>query len=422
MDSVYDFHYLYWKNDESGEITVLSMTARVLQLIRKAKFPPSKAGIASELGVSLSAVSVHIDRLMQQQLVIVSHVGNSSGGRKPKQYAINNNYGWIVSIELGTSCTQVAITDFVCNILISKSSINDINQGPDVVLPHVCQLVEELLSENSIDPKKVKGIGIGIPGPVDFHMGTPIAPPIMPGWDQYPIREFWAKHYECPCYVDNDVNNMALGEHAKGLNFEVDNLIYIEIGTGIGSGVIYDGKLYRGSTGSAGDIGHFDVGNDVVCWCGNKGCLEANAGGRAVVKHASQYALAGKSDYLSGILTRNGQLTIQDLEEGLLKLDPVTVELIRQSGTTIGRVIASIVNFANPSLICIGGRLSEFGDIFLAAIRQGVYQRSMPLATRNLMINKSILGKQAGLVGGAYMTIDQLIMGATNEEIDSYLD
>ncbi|MEK8129471.1 ROK family transcriptional regulator [Paenibacillus filicis] len=398
------------------------MTARVLQLIRKAKLPPSKAEIASELGVSLSAVSVHIDRLMQQQLVVVSHVGNSSGGRKPKQYTINKDYGWIVSIELGTSFTQVAITDFACNILISQSSFNDINEGPDAVLPHVSQFVEELLRDNSIDPKQVKGIGIGIPGPVDFQLGTPIAPPIMPGWDQYPIREFWARHYECPCYVDNDVNNMALGEHAKGLNVGVDNLIYIKIGTGIGSGVIYDGKLYRGSTGSAGDIGHFDVGNDVVCWCGNQGCLEANAGGRAVVDHARQQALAGKSEYLSSVLERNGQLTIHDLEEGLLKLDPVTVELIRQSGATIGRVIASIVNFANPSLISIGGKLSEFGDMFLAAIRQGVYQRSMPLATRNLMINKSILGKQAGLVGGAYMTIDQLILEATNEDIDSYLN
>jgi glucokinase-like ROK family protein len=401
---------------------VLSMTARVLQLIRRAKHPPSKAEIAGELGVSLSAVSVHIDRLMQQRLVIVSHVGNSSGGRKPMQYALNKDYGWIVSIELGTSYVQVAVTDFACQILTTKSSIIDINQGPGAVLPHVSQIVDELLREQAIGPKQVKGIGIGIPGPVDFQQGMPIAPPIMPGWDQYPIREFWARHYDCPCYVDNDVNNMALGEHAKGLNFEVDNLIYIKVGTGIGSGVIYDGKLYRGSTGSAGDIGHFDIGNDVVCWCGNQGCLEANAGGRAVVEQARQQALAGKSEYLHGVLAGQGQLTIHDLEEGLLKLDPVTVELVRQSGTLIGKVIASLVNFANPSLICIGGKLSEFGDMFLAAIRQSVYQRSMPLATRNLRINKSILGKQAGLVGGAYMTIDQLILEATDEHIDSYLD
>ncbi|MCU6791049.1 ROK family transcriptional regulator [Paenibacillus sp. WQ 127069] len=401
---------------------MLLLTARVLQLIRRARQPLSKAEIANETGISLSAVSVHVDRLMQEKLIMVSHVGASSGGRKPKQYAIHKNHGIIVSIELGISYVQVAIADFDCEIIAATNSPSDINQGPDAVLPEVQQLVDHLLQEYNLDKSLIKGIGIGVPGPVDFSLGTPIAPPIMPGWDQYPIREFWFQHYACPCYVDNDVNNMVLGEYAKGLNFEVDNLIHIKVGTGIGSGVIYDGKLYRGSTGSAGDIGHFDIGNDVMCWCGNRGCLEANAGGKAIVEKAKQLALSGKSEYLLQLLERNGRLTLDDLGEGLLKLDPASVELIRESGAAIGKVIASIVNFSNPSLISIGGKLSEFGDIFLAAIRQSVYQRSMPLATRKLMMNKSLLGSKAGLIGGAYMTIDQLILQATNDDPEHFLN
>ncbi|MFC3341229.1 ROK family protein [Paenibacillus abyssi] len=382
----------------------------------------SKTDIVAESGLSLSAVSDHVERLINEKLIVVSNIGNSSGGRKPRLYALNKDAGYIISIELGTSSVRVAISDFDCNILYSDHSPVDINEGPEKVLTHVYHVVKHIMSTNHIDQVSIKGIGIGIPGPVEFTSGLPISPTIMPGWDRYPIRNFWSKYFECPCYVDNDVNIMALGEHAKGLNFEVDNLIYIKIGTGIGAGIIYDGKLYRGSSGSAGDIGHFDVGSDVICWCGNTGCLEAVAGGKAIATKAKELALAGKSNFLLETLDDKGELSLKDIGAGIQRLDTLSVELIRDSGALIGRVLASLVNYSNPSLISISGGASEFGDILLAAIRQGVYQRSLPLATRNLLINKSILGKSAGLIGGAFMTIDQLIINSTDDNSHSFHD
>lgn len=380
----------------------------------------SKTDIAAESGLSLSSVSDHVERLLNEKLIEVSNIGNSSGGRKPRLYTINKNAGHIISIELGTASVRVAICDFDCNILFSERASIEINGGPEQVLTHIYHIVNQLLSNHSVEKHSVKGIGIGIPGPVEFASGRPISPPIMPGWDNYPIREFWSKYLECPCYVDNDVNIMALGEYAKGLNFDVDNMIYIKIGTGIGAGIVYDGKLYRGSSGSAGDIGHFDVGSDVLCWCGNIGCLEALAGGKAISSKAKNLALEGKSKYLFDTLKEKGEISLEDISTGIQRFDPVSVELVRESGALIGRVIASLVNFSNPSLISIGGGVSEFGDILLAAIRQGVYQRSLPLATRNLLINKSILGKRAGLIGGAFMTIDQLILNSTDDNADAF--
>jgi glucokinase-like ROK family protein len=397
---------------------MLSLTANILQMIRRAKSPLSKADIADIAGVSLSAVSGHIERLMEERLIQVSKIGISSGGRKPKQYSLNSSYGFIVSIELGTTSVQVALTDFNCQIKTSKSSLIRINQGPEVVLTYIYQLIEQLMRESSVQRHSIKGIGMGIPGPVEFSSGRPISPPLMPGWDGYPIKAFWSTYFECPCYIDNDVNIMALGEYAKGLNFEVAHFIFIKIDTGIGSGVIYNGKLYRGATGSAGDIGHFDIGTDVVCWCGNSGCLEASAGVKAITTKGKELALLGKSDYLLKTVQDEGILTLDHIEAGLQSLDSVSIELVRESGRTIGRVIASIVNFSNPSLIAIGGTISEFGDLFLAALRQSVYQRSLPLATRNLVINKSILGTKVGLIGGAYMTIDELIIQGTNDRTD----
>jgi glucokinase-like ROK family protein len=378
--------------------------------------------LMTESGLSWSAVSDHVERLFNERLIEVSEIGNSSGGRKPKLYALNKHAGRIISIELGSSSVRVAICDFDCNILDSESSSIVLNDGPNKVLTHIYQIVKQLLDRHQIEKKSVLGVGIGIPGPVEFASGLPISPPIMPGWDRFPIRDFWENHMECPCYVDNDVNIMALGEHAKGLNFEVDNLIYVKIGTGIGSGIVCEGKLFRGSNGSAGDIGHFDVGSDVLCWCGNRGCLEAIAGGKALTAKAKDHALQGRSQILLDALNERGEIKLKDIEMGLQLLDSLSLELIRESGAYIARVIASLVNFYNPSLISIGGAISEFGDIFLASLRQGVYQRSLPIATRNLQINKSVLGKTAGLVGGAFMTIDQLIINSTNNNADTFLE
>jgi glucokinase-like ROK family protein len=399
---------------------VLSMTAQVLQIIRRAGSPLSKAEIATQTGISLSAVSDHIERLLVQNIIVASNIGVSSGGRKPKQYSLNAGFGCILSVEMGTAHAQVALTDFDCRILFMKTSSIRIDEGPEAVLNHIYTMVKQLMEDNGIEKVSVKGIGMGIPGPVEFSTGRPISPPIMPGWDGYPIKSFWSAFFECPCYVDNDVNNMALGEYSKGLSFGTNNMIYVKVGTGIGSGLIYDGRLYRGATGGAGDIGHFDVGSPVMCWCGNKGCLEAAAGGKAIVTKAQEMALAGKSEYLLQIVQEKGTVGVEHIEAGLLRLDPVSIELVRESGSAIGRVLAAIVNFSNPSLISIGGRVSEFGDLFLAAIRQSVYHRSLPLATRNLVINKSVLGSSAGVIGGAFMTIDQLIIQATDEKVETF--
>jgi glucokinase-like ROK family protein len=386
-----------------------SLTAQVLQVIRRAGKPLSKTDMASITGLSLSAISEHLERLTDENLILGASVGVSSGGRKPKLFTLNENAGHIVSIELSTSSVRVGISDFDCRILDYKSSAIPIGDGPKKTLTLIYEIVREMLSAKHIDYQSVKGIGIGFPGPVEFATGLPVSPPIMPGWDQYPIRGFWAQYFDCPCYVDNDVNIMAVGEHAKGLNFMVDNLIYVKIGAGIGAGIIVDGKIYRGINGSAGDIGHIDVGIDVDCWCGNRGCLEALAGGKAIAAQAKKLALAGKSDFLMERLKDKGVLSVKDVGLGLQSLDSSSIELIRESGETIGRVLASIVNFTNPSLVSIGGGVAELGDILLASIRQGVYRRSLPLATRNLAINKSTLGRMAGLIGGAFMTIDQLI-------------
>jgi glucokinase-like ROK family protein len=259
-------------------------------------------------------------------------------------------------------------------------------------------------------PGRLWGIGIAVPGPVEFETGRPISPPIMPGWDGYPIRERFGLRYQAPVWVDNDVNVLALGEWRSGVASGHDNVVVIKVGSGIGAGIISDGRLHRGAQGSAGDVGHIQVVDDpsVVCRCGNIGCLEALAGGGALARDAESAAREGRSPFLRTVLEEKGSLDAADVARGATHGDPTCVELLTNAGRLVGHMLASVVNFFNPSLIVIGGGVAGAGDQLLATIRETVYRRSLPLATRELVVKRSELGDRAGVVGAAAIVTDEL--------------
>jgi glucokinase-like ROK family protein len=237
-----------------------------------------------------------------------------------------------------------------------------------------------------------------------------VAPPIMPGWDQYPVRDVFGERYDVPVWVDNDVNVMALGEVRAGAGRDEGVVVYVKIGTGIGAGIVIDGKLLRGAQGSAGDVGHIQVRDDpsVVCRCGKIGCLEALAGGGAIARRADEAVRAGRSRVLADLLARNGRLTAADVAVAASHGDPVSLELFNEAGRLVGAMLASVVNLLNPSLIVIGGGVAMSGDGLLASIRHTVYGRSLPLATRDLVIQRGALGHTGGVIGAASMVVDEL--------------
>jgi predicted NBD/HSP70 family sugar kinase len=210
--------------------------------------------------------------------------------------------------------------------------------------------------------------------------------------------------------VDNDVNVMALGEWREGVARGHTNVVFVKIGTGIGAGVISDSALHRGAQGAAGDVGHIQVVDDptVVCRCGNVGCLEAIASGFALGREAERVARAGGSELLAAALNLNGALRASDVIFAAMHGDATSVELLQRSGRLVGSMLASVVNLLNPSLIVVGGGVAAAGDVFLAAVRERVYARSLPLATRQLLVAQSVLGDRAGTIGTAAMVLDEL--------------
>jgi glucokinase-like ROK family protein len=370
----------------------------------------SRSELVARTGLGRAIVAQRVGELIDRGLVTEGEVGPSTGGRPPRQLTFRAEAGHVLVADLGATSIDVAVTSLDGRILGHHDEPAEIEAGPDRCLDRVDALFESLLTTAQAIPGRLWGVGIGVPGPVEFGSGRPISPPIMPGWDGYPIRERFAERYRAPVWVDNDVNLLALGEWRSGVAAGHDNVVVVKVGTGIGAGIISDGHLHRGAQGSAGDVGHIQVADDpsVICRCGNIGCLEALAGGAALARAGAAAAAEGRSPRLRVALDQHGIVTAQDVARAASFGDPVAVVLLQSAGRRIGSMLASVVNFFNPSLVVIGGGVANSPDQFLASIREAVYRRSLPLATRDLVIARSSLGGLAGVIGASSMVVDQL--------------
>lgn len=368
----------------------------------------SRSKVVSQTGFSRTLATKHINIALRAGLLNEGEPGISTGGRVPRLLDFNPSAGTFLIAQLGASRLSVAISDLSGKISEIQEFNTEISLGPDAVLAQVEEAFDVIILKCKIN--NVWGIGIGLPGPVEFATGIPMSPPIMPGWDRYQVRKRLVDKYDVPVWVDNDVNLMALGEHAKLPNEKSSELIYIKIGSGVGAGILTHGKLHRGAQGCAGDIGHIAISDtlSVVCRCGNVGCLESLVGGIALARDGLEAIVNGKSKYLAERKKANKTISTRDVIEGAKSGDKWCVDAINNVGNQIGRILAMLVNFHNPSLIVIGGGVSAAGDQLLAAIRETVFRRSLPLATRDLEIRLGDADDGVGLKGAAEMVISEL--------------
>jgi glucokinase-like ROK family protein len=372
----------------------------MLSLLRD-EGPLSRAELGDRLELPRPRVIAELDRLVAAELVREAGPAASRGGRRSTLVELHPNIRF-AGVDLGATSIDVEITDGRLEPVASYSEPADIRTGPKPILHRVDEILAKFKVEGAYE--RLLGIGIGVPGPVSFRDGVPVSPPIMPGWDRYPVRELLTREHNCPVVVDNDVNIMAVGERFGGVAKATDNLLFVKIGTGIGCGIYLGGQVYRGPDGCAGDVGHIQVdANGPVCSCGNVGCLEALFGGAALARDAMAAARSGASPALAERLKANGSVSAKDVADGAAEGDVTCIRLIREGGRRVGSVLASLVSFINPSMIVIGGGLAGLGHILLAEIRSVVYRRSLPLATGNLPVVLSELGPRAGVVGAAVL-------------------
>ncbi len=385
----------------------------VLDVVRLG-FATTRPEIIRQTGLGRSVVVQRVQELLDRGLLVESGLAASSGGRAPRSLQFNARAGHILVADLGATSIGVGVADMAGNLLVQAEEPADIVDGPDAILDRVREMFDELIGRRPMAPGELWGIGIGLPGPVEFAAGRPVSPPIMPGWDDYPVRARFADRYEVPVWVDNDANLMALGEFRSGVAQGHSASIFLKVGSGIGAGIIIAGRLHRGAQGSAGDVGHIQVTDDpaIVCRCGNIGCLEAMAGGAALGRDGTQAARDGRSPELARLLAERGTIDAAAVGWAAAHGDAVSRELVAAAGRRIGRTVSTLVNALNPSLVAIGGGVTGLGDPFIAAIRETVYARSAPLATRDLLIARSILDDRGGRIGAASVVADELFSRA----------
>ncbi len=376
---------------------------RIVDAVRFAQEGYSRASLARELGLSRAAISTIVNELLSRGLLRETEHIATTGGRPSIRLEINPQRGQVLGVDMGATHVTLALANFAGMVLAERREPLDILDGPEACLARVDAHVQALLAANDLHLHDLSACAIGVPGPVSTQTGAAIAPPIMPGWDGFPIRDELEKRWQRPVLIENDANLGALGEWVYGAGRGVSHLAYLKVGTGVGVGFIFQGEIYRGAQGYAGEIGHITlVDHGPRCACGNFGCLEALAGGRAI-------ALQGQDAVRRGLPTRleiiqpPESITARDVAMAAQMGDLAAQKIIADAGNYLGIAIANIVNLLNPEVIVIGGGVAQSGDLLLESIRKTVRQRSMSGTLDKLRIVSAVLGvRSSGLGAVAY--------------------
>lgn len=373
-----------------------------LLLINHVRFSSSgisRADLARKMGLSRAAISSIVNDLIVIGLLHEVAEGAATGGRRAVLLEINPESGYVLGVDMGATHLGLVLADFSARVIEEAEYAFNIDQGPEICLHQVDTQVRDFLREADFSLDDVAAIGVGVPGPVVAEGGCVIAPPIMPGWDNFPIRSHLESLWGHPISLNNDAELGALGEWAYGAGRSEKDLLYVKVGYGIGAGLLLNGKIYSGATGSSGEIGHITMQeNGPLCTCGNHGCLEALAGGRAIADQARAAIQAGQRTQLAFIQPVE-KITALDVAMEARKGDLIAQRIIAESGEYLGIAIASLINVVNPGMIVIGGGVAQVGDLYLEPIRRSVSTRSLPAAARNVRISAAILGRRSSGMG-----------------------
>jgi glucokinase-like ROK family protein len=396
-----------------------------VDLIRFAGKGLSRTDLAEEMGLTRAAVTIIVNDLISNGNIIETESRTTSSGRPPVVLEINPNHGLVAAIDMGAMHLGVALGDFSARILEEVEIPFRIDSGPENCLKEADRVLEEMLVKRGLSSADLSGIGVGVPGPVIADQGLVMAPPIMPGWDRFPIRATLEKQWNTSITLNNDAELGALGEWAYGAGRGERNLAFIKVGSGIGAGIMINQQIYGGTTGSAGEIGHLTVDeNGPLCMCGNYGCLEAFAGGHAIASQARKLVASGKRTLLS---EKNfDALSAHDVAEAARRGDLPAQEILERSGTYIGIAIAGLINLMNPSTVIIGGGVAQVGDLLTASIRQAVRERSLRASEHGVKITTAMLGRRSSLIGALVQainiaihdTIERRTQGTKNQSLE----
>ena len=358
--------------------------------------------LSKNLGISIPTVTKSLNELMDKGLVQEVGKRDNSSGRVPTIYDLIPTSGYFIGIDPTINSLAFGISDFCGNLVYKKNNIPFHYEDTPACLENLEKLLLDFIDELTIDKSLILGICMNVAERVDPFEGK--------AYNKYtfldkPLANALSEAVGYPVYVDNDSRSMAYGEYLKGCCNGEKNVVFVNIGWGLGMGLIIDGKLYFGKSGYSGEIGHMSVyDNDIICHCGKLGCMETEVSGLALQRKMTKLLMDGGQSILSDkVVNQKQTLTLPDILDAIAKEDVLSIEALQKVADELGKNLAGIINIFNPDMLVIGGDLSVTGDYLIQPVKMGIKKYSLNVVNEDSKIVTSELKDQAGLIGACLM-------------------
>ncbi|NLY24418.1 MAG: ROK family transcriptional regulator [Bacteroidales bacterium] len=364
------------------------------------------AELAKELDLSVPTVTKFIGELIDQGLIAEFGKINTPGGRHPSLYGLKPTSAYFVGADMSRHHLNIALMDFTGRIVESEMGISYTYENTPESFDLLCSHIQTFIDKTGELKKKIYNINLNISGRVNPESGYSYSSFYF---SENPISETLSKKLNFNVGIDNDTRAMAYGEYMRGVVESEKDVLFVNVGWGLGIGIIIDGKPYYGKSGFSGEFGHFPIfENEILCHCGKKGCLETEASGSAIHRIISERILKGESTILTEQVKDISKLTLTHIIDATIQEDPLCIEIVEEVGYKLGKYIAGLINIFNPELVIIGGQVAETEGFIMLPIRSSVKKYSLNLVNKDSQIVSSKLKSKAGIVGACMMARSRL--------------
>lgn len=365
------------------------------------------ADLGKEMGLSIPTVTKLVGELIDDGYVVDFGKLETSGGRRPNIYGLNQDSGYFLGIDISYYGLNMGLINFNGKLVHKKIDAPYKIENSEEGFEKLCATISNFIEEHNIPREKILNIGINIPGRVNTTSGHSYSYFYL---DERPLTDLFTERLGITTTIDNDTRAMAYGEYLTGSIQGEKDIVYINIGWGLGMGLIINGELYYGKSGFSGEFGHYPTfDNEKLCHCGKKGCLETEASGRYIYKSFIERLKKGSTSILSKRFKEGEELKLNDIIEAALEDDMLAIELIEEVGTTLGKGIAGLINIFNPELVVIGGALAEAGDYLLLPLRSSIRKYSLNMVSSDSKLKFSKLGDKSGIIGACMLARSKTI-------------
>lgn len=396
---------------EAGPIEGDDLTTLVVNMVRHGR-ASTRPDLRRVGGLGRTVVDERVAQAIAAGVLTDDDYVPSNGGRPSRRLRFRAEAGTIHAVDVGTHHLAVAVSDLDGKILGSTTRDRSMAEPPVVTLTAAATLLAQLAKKTATS-RTPWAVTMGLPGPVDHVNARALSGELaMTGWEKFNLREWFAQQSSAPFWVDNDLNLLVALMVGPSPDVDHENTVLVKVSNGVGAGIVSRGHVHRGRHGAAGDIGHAPVASVVdkptICRCGRYNCLEAFAGGWALVRDALAAAVAGDSPFLAARLDQAKTVVLDDIFDGAREGDARSFALIERSATLLGESLADYVAFFDPGLICLTGLLPAFGDVYQGIVRRVILQRTPPMLTQGLRIEQVGSHDDDGLRGAVRLGVEQL--------------